>query len=121
MTTNSNSVKLEVKIRSMLTCACQFSLTPCSDEEDDEGFSCASSISTFLAYEHWPYPFSYLRQRKIVSRRVNNNRTGCIHVPEKMLSKRPIRTITHVTTLAPSHCVLAAASAGMNCHRFPDN
>lgn len=42
------------------TCACQFSWTPCSDEEDAAGFSCAASTSASLAYEHWLYPFSYL-------------------------------------------------------------
>lgn len=30
-------------------------------------------------------------------------------------------TITHVTSLAPCQCVLAASSAGVNGHRFPDD
>lgn len=43
-----------------LTCACQFSLTPCSDGADDAGFSCAAARTTLLAYERWQYPFFYL-------------------------------------------------------------
>lgn len=46
-----------------LTCACQFFWTPCSDEEDVAEFSCAASMTTSPAYEHWPCPFSYLERK----------------------------------------------------------
>lgn len=51
----------------MLTCACQFFWTPCSDEEDVAGFSCAASMTTSPAYEHWLYPFSYLDKKEMTT------------------------------------------------------
>lgn len=56
-------------VMNTFTCADQFSLTPGSDEEDDAGFSCAASMSIFLAYEHWLYPSSYLSSSKFAKRK----------------------------------------------------